>query len=65
MGPAAGATASPVSALLMLRIRAGPAGADLAPRFRQVIHMYCVQICSSARSCKSLSRANVREFLRA
>ncbi len=46
--PAVGATASPVKALLMLR-SAAPADAGRgASRLRHVIHMYCVQICSSA-----------------
>ena len=48
-------------ALLMLRItgRAG-AASTLSAGFRQVIHMYCVQISSSASSWKPCSRANAR-----
>src|ERR1035437_5223430 len=64
-GPRTGATASPVSALLILRMtaargtrRPGKDAVQLAGRLRQVIHIYCVQICSTTSNCMSSSRAN-------
>ena len=61
-GPRTGATASPVNALLIRRIAdvrgaARPARDAVQPagRLRQVIHMYCVQICSTTSNCMSCS----------
>ncbi len=66
-GPRTGATASPVRALEMRRItdargtrRPAKDAVQPAGRLRQVIHMYCVQICSTTSSCMSWSRANCR-----